>query len=203
MYNENNDYELLYLISEKDEYAYNELHQKYNRLIKNIAKKIYNNSKYYGFDLDDIYQIGLCGFYTAVYSFDEKEGVLFYTYAISIVTKEMMTFVRNYNRDKHNVLSDSISMNKQIDDDGNNIGDFIGSCDNRSDNFHNFELSKRLIDLKYELPFLHSLVYELRVNNFSNTEITSLLDIGYKKLDNILRDIKDKFSKKINLIEEN
>lgn len=203
MYNGDNDYELLYLISEKDEFAYNELHNKYNRLIKSIAKKIYNNSKYYGFELDDIYQAGLCGFYTAVDSFDEKQGVLFYTYAISIVTKEMITFIRNYNRDKHNVLSDSISMNKQVDDDGNSIEDFITSYENRSDKFHDFELLKRLMDLKYELPFLHSLVYELRVNNFSNIEITTLLDIGYKKLDNILRDIKDKFLKKINLIEEN
>lgn len=202
MYNENNDYELLYLISEKEEYAYNELHNKYNGLIKTITKKIYNNSKYYGFELEDIYQVGLCGFYTAVNNFDEKEGVLFYTYAISVITKEIMTFIRNYNRDKHNVLSNSISMNKQVDEDGNSIEDFIISYNNRSDNFGDYELLKTLIDLKYDLPFLHSLVYELRANNFSNTEITNLLDIRYKKLDNILRDIKNRFAKQINLIEE-
>lgn len=201
MHNEDNDYELLYLIGENDEDAYNELNNKYSRIIKNIAKRIYNNSKYYGFELDDVCQMGLYGFYKAVESFDEKQGVLFYTYAISVVTKEMMTFVRNYSRDKHNILSDSISMNKQINEDGDSVENFIANYDNTNDDFNNFEVSKRIIDVKYDLPFIHSLVFELRLNNFSNKEITILLDIGYKKLDNILRYIKDKFEK--NLIEEN
>lgn len=195
MYNGYNDYELLYLISENDEDAYNELNNKYNRIIKNMAKRIYNNSKYYGFELDDIYQIGLYGLYKAVEMFDEKQGVLFYTYAISVITKEMMTFIRNYSREKHNILSDSISMNKQIDDDGRSMENFIVNYDNISDDFNNFEVSKKIIDVKYDLPFIHSLVFELRLNNFSNKDITILLDIGYKKLDNILRYIKDKFEK--------
>lgn len=201
MYNEDNDYELLYLIGENDEDAYNELNNKYNRVIKNIAKRIYNNSKYYGFELDDICQIGSYGLYKAVEMFDEKQGVLFYTYAISVITKEIMTFIRNYSRDKHNILSDSTSMNKQIDDDGKSMENFIVNCDNISDDFNNFEISKKIIDVKHDLPFIHSLVFELRLNNFSNKEITILLDIGYKKLDNILRYIKAKFEKK--LIEEN
>ena len=201
MYNEDNDYELLYLIGENDEDAYNELNNKYNRVIKNIAKRIYNNSKYYGFELDDICQIGSYGLYKAVEMFDEKQGVLFYTYAISVITKEIMTFIRNYSRDKHNILSDSTSMNKQIDDDGKSMENFIVNCDNISDDFNNFETSKKIIDVKYDLPFIHSLVFELRLKNLSNKKITILLNIEYKKLDNILRYIKAKFEKK--LIEEN
>ena len=203
MYKEYNDYELLYLIAEKDEFAYNKMHSKYNKLIKCIATKIYNNSKYYGFGLDDIYEVGLCGFYNAIDNFNEKEGVSFYTYAISVITKEMMTFIRNYNRDKHNILSDSISLNKKVIDDDKSIEDFIAINDDRIDNFYDIDVSKKMKDLKYELPFLHSLVYELRINNFNNKEITILLDIGYKKLDNIIRDIKDKLIKQIKLIEEN
>ena len=202
MYKEYNDYELLYLISENDEDAYNELFTKYNRLIKTLAKRVYGNSKYLGFSFEDIYDEGLCGFYSAVTSFNDKEGILFYTYVMATITKRMTTFVRDYNRKKHNVLSDSLSLNKPVDGANNTIDNFIVSSEEKDDVFYNFERLQQIIDFKYELPFLHSLVYELRLNNFNNKEIAILLGICYKKVDNILRDIKDKFAKRINLIEE-
>ena len=202
MYKEYNDYELLYLISENDEDAYNELFTKYNRLIKTLAKRVYGNSKYLGFSFEDIYDEGLCGFYSAVTSFNDKEGILFYTYVMATITKRMTTFVRDYNRNKHNVLSDSLSLNKPVDGANNTIDNFIVSSEEKDDVFYNFERLKQIIDFKYELPFLHSLVYELRLNNFNNKEIATLLGICYKKVDNILRDIKDRFAKRINLIEE-
>lgn len=202
MYNENNDYELLYLIGENNEDAYNELFTKYNRLIKMVAKKAYINSKYLGVSFDDIYDEGLCGFYSAITSYNDKEGTLFYTYVMATITKRISTFVRNYNRNKHNVLSDSISLDKPVDEKNNTIDNFIVSNDGEINLLYNYERLKKIVDFKYDLSFLHSLVYELRLNNFSNKEIAILLEISYKKIDNILRDIKDKLGKRINLIEE-
>jgi len=195
MYNEENDYELLYLISENNEEAYNKIYCKYNKLIKRIAGKVYNNSKYLGCSLDDIYEAGLIGFFSAINNFDENEGVLFYTYAMSFVSNEIMSFIRDYNRNKHAILTDSISLNQEFEDSGKAIGDFIvGKQDNVYD-YYNAETLKGFVDLKYDLPFFHSLVYELKINNFTNGEIVDLLNVKYKKLDNIIRDIKDKLKK--------
>lgn len=201
MYNEENDYELLYLISEKNEEAYNKIYCKYNKLIKRIAIKVYNNSKYLGCSLDDIYEAGLIGFFSAINNFDENEGVLFYTYAMSFVNNEIISFIRDYNRNKHAILTDSISLNQEFEDSGKAIGDFIIDKQDNVYDYYNIEALKRFVDLKYDLPFFHSLVYELKINNFTNGEIVELLNVKYKKLDNIIRNIKDKLKKRINIIE--
>ena len=48
---------------------------------------------------------------------------------------------------------------------------------------------------------LESKKYELKLNNFNNTEIVTLLDIKYKTLDNALFKLKRKLKKELNKIE--
>lgn len=81
MYKDINDYELLYLIAENNEVAYNNIYDKYDNIIKIEAKKYYRKCKYLGFSLEDLYQVGLYGFGLALSNYIEQEGVLFYTYA--------------------------------------------------------------------------------------------------------------------------
>ena len=195
MYNEQNDYELLYLIREENEEAYNDIYKKYGNLIKKIANKVYKNSKYLGCSFDDVYNAGIYGLEQAIKYFDENEGILFYTFAMSFVTKEIINFVRENNRNKHNILSNCISLNQEIDEDGKMILDFIKS---KEIDPNYIDVMSKYNDFKYELPFKYSLVYELRINNFSNQEISQLLDIDYKMIDNYMRYIKEKLKKKIN-----
>lgn len=202
MYKDINDYELLYLIAEKDEDAYNSIYNKYKNIVKIQANKIYKSSKYIGVSYEDIYQAGLYGLNMAINNFDEKEGTLFYTCANTFITREMVVFIRNHSRCKHNILSDSISLNTEIDEDGNVILDFIESQNNNINDYYENVYVKEIIDFKYELPFMQSLIYELRINNFTNSEIATLLNIKYKAVDNAMRSIKDKLKKRINKIEE-
>jgi len=201
MYKEDNDYELLYLISEKDECAYNRLYNKYNRLIQIMASRMYRNFRYMGFSEEDVYMAGLYGFYSAIDSFNEKDGVLFYTCAMSFITNEMLSFIRDNTRNKHNVLSTSISLNSEMDGGNKQLLDFISVNDITSNVYNQIQL-KNILDLKYDLPILHSLIYELKFNQFTNKEIGMLLDISYKRIDNIIRDIRNKIKKRINTIEE-
>lgn len=201
MYKEDNDYELLYLIAEKDEIAYNKIYNKYNTVVKNMAKKLYNKTRYIGCSIEDIYEAGLYGLNLAINNFHEGEGILFYTCAVSFIHKEMISFIRENNRNKHNILSECISLNKEIDEDGKSIESFVGIGDNHFFEYFDMDILKTIIDFKHNLPFLYSLVYELRINNFNNKEISILLDIKYKTLDNIMRYIKDKLKKELNIIE--
>lgn len=201
MYRNTNDYELLYLISENNEAAYNDIFSKYNNIIMIEAKKFYNKCRYLGISLDDIYQAGLYGFSLAISNFNENEGVLFYTCAITFITREIQTFIRNSGRQKHNVLSDCISLDKTIDEDGNTMDNLIDSGFDMIKQYSDYQNTKRLLEFKHDLPFLYSLIYELRINNFSNKEISMLLDIKYKAVDNAMRYIKNKLKKELNKIE--
>ena len=201
MYKNVNDYELLYLISESDEEAYNSLYKKYGEMIKMEAKKLYYSYRYLGISWDDIYQAGLYGLNSAIKNFDEHKGVLFYTYVKIFVKHEFQTLIRNHSREKHNVLSNSISLDKEIDDDGNCIDSLIDAKVNNIEEFYANERMKRILNFKYELSFLNSLIYELKINNFTNKEISILLDLDYKKVDNAIHSIKNKLRKKQNVIE--
>ena len=114
----------------------------------------------------------------------------------------MIVLVRNNSRNKHNVLSDSLSLNGEIDDEGNVMLDFIENNNNNISDYFDNDTINKLWDFKYDLPFVYSLIYELRLNNFNNQEIMTLLDIKYKTLDNALRNIRDKLKKRLNKIEE-
>ncbi len=201
MYKNVNDYELLYLISESDEEAYNSLYKKYGEMIKMEAKKLYYSYRYLGISWDDIYQAGLYGLNSAIKNFDEHKGVLFYTYVKIFVKHEFQTLIRDHSREKHNVLSNSISLDKEIDDDGNCIDSLIDAKVNNIEEFYANERMKQILNFKYELSFLNSLIYELKINNFTNKEISILLDLDYKKVDNAIHSIKNKLRKKQNVIE--
>lgn len=201
MYKNINAYELLYLISENDEEAYNSLYKKYGEMIKIEAQKIYRSYRYLGISWDDLYQAGLYGLNSAIKNFDEHKGVLFYTYVKTFVKHEFQTFIRNHSREKHNILSNSISLDKEIDDDGNCIDSLIENKVNNIDEFYANEHVKQILDFKYDLSFLHSLIYELKINNFTNKEISILLNLDYKKVDNAISSIKNKLRKKQNIIE--
>ena len=109
-------------------------------------------------------------------------------------------FIRNNSRYKHNILSDSVSLNDDIDDSGTTIESVIDSGINIVSQYSNYMDYKSLLSLKYDLPFLHSLIFELRLNNFSNKEISILLDIKYKSVDNAITSIKSKLKKELNKI---
>lgn len=201
MYRNSNDYELLYLISENDEYAYNDMYAKYKDLIKIEANKIYSKCKYLGINREDLYQAGLCGFSKALTNFDVEDGTLFFTYANTYINRELQTFVRDKSRNKHGILSDSISLDKELDDDGNTLSVLIAGERSAQACYDSYINYKIILDIKYSLSFFYSQVYELRLNNFTNKEIAILLDVKYKTIDNAVTKIKPLIKKELNKIE--
>lgn len=194
-YSDINDYELLYLVSESDEDAYNKLYAKYSGFIKSLTQKYLKKCKYLGVDFDDIYQAGCYGLSLAINHYNENNEALFYTFASIFINREIQTFIRNISRKKHNVLSDSISLDKEIDENGNTLECFFSSGQNSMNSFFEIQNSMDVLMLKHDLPFLQSLIFELKLNNFSNKEISQLLDVKYKSIDNAVTSIKNKFKK--------
>lgn len=202
-YRDINDYEMLYMIGERDEIAYGTMYTKYYPLIASMARKYYENYKGYGIDYDDLYQEGIVALNNAIREFNDKNNCLFYTYAIICIKREMERLLKKSVRLKHMILNNALSLDQTIGDNDLYVEDVMeDSKENIDKNLLDVFFSKKILDLKYELSDRQSLVYELKLNNFSNREIAALLDINYKAVDNSLKLIKNKLKKYLNYIYE-
>ena len=70
-----NDYELLYLISENNEDASNALYKKYEPVIDYYARKYYKLTQGKGIDYNDLYQEGLIGLDAAIKGYKDQKDI--------------------------------------------------------------------------------------------------------------------------------
>jgi len=186
-----NDYEILYLISENNELAYECMYSKCNPYIKKRAFLLYKKYKNVGIEYDDLIQEGMFGLSEALKKYNVNEGNLFFTLATLCIKREMERVIIKAIRNKNNILNYAYSLDDEIASNGLLLKDTLYKDEERSDNFFDFiENNKYVMDLKYELKEKYAPTYELKLNGFSNQEICELLGIKYKDVDNNLRSIK-------------
>lgn len=189
-YKDINDYELIYEIRESSEDSYNLLIKKYSSLIRKLADDYYKKSKTIKVEYDDLVQEGYYGLLQALDNYDESSS-LFYTFANLCIKREMERLIKSYSRNKQMVLNSAISINKPIDSEEDTyLEDVIPSKENIEDSIINEIDSKRLYNLKNEMPFEMACIYELRINKFTNIEISELLDLPKKKVEKYIYRIK-------------
>ena len=70
MHKNMDDNELLFLISENDEQAFETLIERYNSVIQNVINKYKNKANSIGLEIKDLKQEGLIGLTTAVKTYD-------------------------------------------------------------------------------------------------------------------------------------
>ena len=109
-----NDYELIYSVRDKDEFAFDLIVDKYMPIILSETKKYYPFVKKCGEEFDDLVQIGRIALNDSIIKFDDNMNVSFYA---KICGKK--NFILN------NSLSlDSVYFNKIVNDSYSNF-DFI------------------------------------------------------------------------------
>ena len=182
-YKNYNDYELISMVRENDEFSYYSLFEKYKPIVKNISKEFYDRYSDYGYDYDDFIQEGYVGFQNALNKYDSSKGALFYTFVELCIRRRLLSFTKNITLPKRNISNkyfvslddldvgdNSVSLNDELDyeDTMNTIKDVLYS-----------------LDLKYTAPF------ELKMNNFSLKEISILLEVSINSVSyrvNLVRD---------------
>ena len=182
-YKNYNDYELISMVRENDEFSYYSLFEKYKPIVKNISKEFYDRYSDYGYDYDDFIQEGYVGFQNALNKYDSSKGALFYTFVELCIRRRLLSFTKNITLPKRNISNkyfvslddldvrdNSASLNDELDyeDTMNTIKDVLYS-----------------LDLKYTAPF------ELKMNNFSLKEISILLEVSINSVSyrvNLVRD---------------
>lgn len=189
-YKDFNDYELLDYIAEGNEEANNIIIKKYEPLINKIAIKMLPYCKNNGLEKSDLIQEGMIGLNHAIERYQEKEDVLFYTYAKKCIERKIISVVIASNRNKNKILNESIS----YDDDENLLLKFIKSqTPSPEEEILNLELEEDLLmKIKSVLTDLEEQVFSLLISGFKYKEIAEILDKDYKSIDNAIQRIKTK-----------
>jgi len=186
------------MISENNEDAYSLMLNKYQPLIGKYADyyiERYNNR---GIEKEELIQEGTIGLINAIHYYMEHEDCLFYTFANLVIKREMERYIKKNMRYKHQVLTNATSIHDTIVKEDIFLEDTLFKDQDLVELItEDIYYQKILYNFKYELSNIQSQVYELRLNNFSNKEISKLLDITYKTVDNCIRLMKEKFKKYI------
>ena len=105
--------EQLVEMSQEDKSALECLLERYNNVVNMKANKFFM----IGAEREDMIQEGMIGLYKAVKSFDTKKQNSFKTFANLCIERQLITAVKNSNRQKHIPLNSSVSLNASAYDE--------------------------------------------------------------------------------------
>ncbi len=183
MYKNLDDTELIYMIKENTD-NYELMLEKYRPLILGICQKYIQAAKEGGYEFEDLMQIANIALFDAIKSYDSNYDVLFYTFLVRCIKNRLNNEIRYQKSNKKRTLNTAISYDEpikgtnktllEIIPDKNAIEPLTSILDEQDEiTYTNFLNS---------LPFEAALVYELKINGFSNFEIETFLQISMKDI---------------------
>lgn len=196
------DFELLYMISDSNEQASETIFKKYEAVIEYYAKRYSPFVEGKGIDYNDLYQEGLIGLDSAIKGYKDQKDIKFSTFAFICIKRKIITAVKQANRKKHSILNESYSIDYHNDDDKNGFGNVVYNNDGGIEDLlvskENTEtFNKRLSE---ELTPFEKQVYELRLYGFNYDEISKNLGKTTKSIESALFRIRIKLKNILNEI---
>ena len=183
------------------------LMERYKDIVNMKASKFFM----VGSEKDDIVQEGYIGLYKAVKSFDKEKQNSFKTFATICIERQLITAVKNSNRQKHMPLNSSVSLNAAaFDEDENGETTVIEVLDTKKGAEDPLEIiaKKEYIDLvekniNESLSNFEKDVLKLYKNGYSYVTIADKLKTKVKSVDTAIQRIKKKAAKIKKQLEAN
>lgn len=194
-YNEISDDELMMMISEENADAKDMMYNKYRYIVSLYVKKYKNIASVLGIDLKDLNQEALVGFSDALVSYKSNKDASLKTFISMCVERRLKNIVLKASRKKNQVLNESLSLEYDYQNFDTTLADII------SDNNENNPLTKLTRDERYKdivKTILNSLsnnekdVLYLMIDGLNYQEISDILNIPLKSVDNTIQRIKNK-----------
>ena len=170
MYRDMNDYEILYMVCDVRENDFELLLNKYKPLIYKIVKNYIKTFKKFGYELDDLMQIGYITLYKSAALYNSYDNSKFYTYFKNALLKNIANHMRTNSTNKKNVLNNALSYDNEINN--TNI-EFLNIFKDESNNKN---ICNELITFKNSMSINLSWIFELFYNGYNKEEISILLD---------------------------
>ena len=184
-----------------DELAMEYLWGKYQGLLGHICEKYFLRDG----ERDDLMQEAMIGFVQAVYDFKPESGKKFKNFAFLCVKRELDSCIKRSNRKKHMILNDAVPINyTNADDDEIAENDGLMIERNQSGEVitpESMVLEKEKCSETSDLlaSILSKLEYKvliMRLMGYSYNEITLLLQLENKSVDNAMQRIRKKLNQK-------
>jgi len=192
-YDRYKDEDLLNLIHYGNEEALNFLIKKYQGNVQAQASTYFLR----GADKEDLIQEGMIGLYKAIRNFKGDKMSSFKTFAELCIKRQMFTAVKTAARQKHEPLNAYVSLYKPLSNQESTymLLDMIAERNITNPELllidqEEFEEKKQKI--AELLSKLEQRVWALYINDYSYTEISKLLSVSEKSIDNAIQRIKRK-----------
>ena len=191
-YIEENDNEILHMISENNEEAKEYLVNKYKGVISYTINKYVSNHPLIGFEEKDLYQEGLIGLLSAMETYQDSKDVKFSTYASRCIENRIATAINRAMNTKNKNLNDSISLDYVDPSTGTSLYDFIGSSGIIDDMISKENCDELIKFGDNHLKGFEKEVFMLKVEDYTNEEIAAILKEDKRKVENALFRIRNK-----------
>lgn len=195
------DEQLLGMIKNGNDTAETELFERYKDLVTKISRGYF----IVGGDLEDLVQEGMVGLYKAIKGYNGHKETTFKTFAVICIKHQIQTAIKKANANKNKLLSSAVSFQSFSNGNSTENLDFLpielifnSTPAEKVIDKENFENLKNII--KNNLSALEYKVLQLYLKGFSYKEISSVLGITEKSIDNSLSRIKTKLREKLNRI---
>ncbi|MGI6510006.1 MAG: sigma-70 family RNA polymerase sigma factor [Erysipelotrichaceae bacterium] len=186
----NNDYELLYLIRNKDEGALEKLIENYKPIIYKMYYQL--RRKLDSFHFDDGYQAGLVGLYTAVSYYKEDKNMAFSTFAIMCITREMYATYRKERKNNYAQNSRILSLDMKLNEAEELYLSDVNLIDQKNDP-ESLAISSCLLEEVYGiLDKKEAEVLQLKAKGYTYQEMADHLGVKAKTIDNYIQKIRKK-----------
>ena len=181
-----NDYlELIQKVRNGDDSAFKPILQEYQKIIYKIINTQVLSRGDYLIDEESLFQEGSIALYNAVMSYQEDKGMIFSSYAYMVIRSRIITYIRNCRRK----YGDELLSIDAVENCDYSI-EFCNAkvCDNPPATYHREqEIKENLKKFLDEIPKEDRMIFTLRNDNVSYKQISKLLNISTKKVDNRLR----------------
>lgn len=182
-----NDYELLYLIRQKNDMAFALLMKKYEEIAVMLMKK-YSRTYKIGISEDDYLQMARIKLLQSINEYREDQEASFYHYFCNVFHNLLIDLYRHSLREKHIVSLDSCIQEEE--------GSYclLDIMEKPNESFYvSYEFQHRVNSRKETLSSLEKRILDLRALGYTCQQIADTLHIKAKKVDNTLQKIrKDK-----------
>lgn len=181
----------------QNESALDCLMERYKDIVNIKANKFFM----VGSEREDIVQEGYIGLYKAVKSYDCEKQNSFKTFATLCIERQLITAVKNSNRQKHIPLNSSVSLNAEVyDNEGNTTVMEVLDNNKTSEDPLDIITKKEYYDLVEKnidesLSDFEKKVLKFYKNGESYASIAEKLDTKIKSVDTAIQRIRKKANK--------
>ncbi len=169
-------------------------------LINENMDIVYSKAQYFfikGLDKDDVIQEGMVGLFKAIRDYDFSKQASFRGFCQLCIHRQLISAIKKANRQKHIPLNNSTSLNKTLDYDNEKGRSFNEILPDKSENLEEKFICREILslifeDIKEELTELERKVFMHYLDNKSYEEISYLMDVKLKTVDNALQRARKK-----------